>query len=72
MGWDMPEAQQDNFHRTATRRRKGVWTAGCSCGWKAESDFAFTAWSDTRRHLTAVGALQPPPPWPEVRPERRN
>jgi hypothetical protein len=51
-------------HRTSTRRRKGVWLANCSCGWSSESAFAFSAWSESRRHLTDMGALQPPPPPP--------
>lgn len=51
-------------HETDVRRRKGIWTASCSCGWSSETMSAFTAWSATRRHLTDAGALALRPPVP--------
>jgi len=58
-------------HDTMVRRRKGTWTAGCTCGWTEESMTAFTAWSGTRRHLTETGGprapLAPPRRPPSVR-----
>ena len=52
-------------HDTEVRRRKGSWTASCTCGWVAPCVSSFVAWSATRRHLTEAGGpdapLSPPP-----------
>lgn len=55
----------DTRHQTDVRRRKGIWTAGCNCGWTSEAMSAFTAWSATRRHLTDTGAIAIRPPAPK-------
>ncbi len=62
--------RHDSRHATDVRRRKGIWTAACHCGWTSEAMSAFTAWSATRRHLTDTGtiAIRPPAPkHPNVR-----
>jgi hypothetical protein len=57
--------RHDTRHETDVRRRKGIWTAACSCGWASEAMSAFTAWSATRRHLTDTGAIAIRPPAPK-------
>ena len=59
-----PRDRHEPRHETDVRRRKGLWTASCSCGFTSEAMSAFTAWSTTRRHLTDVGALATRPPAP--------
>jgi len=59
------DPRHDTRHVTDVRRRKGIWTASCSCGWASEAMSAFTGWSATRRHLTDTGTLPMRPPVPK-------
>jgi len=60
-------AEHAQRHDTDVRRRKGTWTAGCTCGWGVEVVSAFAGWTATRRHLTDSGILVTPLPGVPVR-----
>jgi hypothetical protein len=66
----MPESNAPD-HVTDVRRRRGAWTARCSCGWSQEVQSGFLGWSATRRHLDRVSGTGRKRPAPSETPQVR-
>jgi hypothetical protein len=66
----MPESNPPD-HVTDVRRRRGAWTARCSCGWSQEVQSGFLGWSATRRHLDRVSGAARKRPAPSETPQVR-